>query len=59
MVVASFYVKYRLEQHRAPVPPGVYLLVQRIKCCLFLAPGLGLGVTLGTSFSVLRSRERC
>jgi hypothetical protein len=57
MVVESFYVKYRLEQHRAPVPPGVYLLVQRIKCCLFLAPGLG--VTLGTSFSVLRSRERC
>src|SRR5262245_41715250 len=58
-MLIAFCVECRLEQHCAHVPPGVYLPVQRVKGCPFLAPGLGRGVTLGVSCRVLRSRELC
>jgi hypothetical protein len=59
MLVISFSIEYRLEQHRAYVPPGVYLLVKCVECSLFLAPDRGLRLTLGLAFGILRSTNLC
>src|SRR5262245_58255452 len=59
MLVIPFCIECRLEQQRAHVPPIIYLPVQRVQCCLFLAPGLGCGVTLCAAFSVFRSIAFC
>src|SRR5205823_11592525 len=58
MLVVSFCIECCLEQHRAHVPPRVYLPVQRVKGCPFLAPSLGLSLTLGLAFGILR-RIQC
>src|SRR5262249_5389005 len=54
MLVISFCIECRLEQHSPHIPPGVYLLVQCVKHSPFLTLGLGLSLTLDLTFSILR-----